>query len=250
MQTQGARPRVAIITGGSRGIGRHVAARLASRDYAVVINYAGSKQEADTAAAKVAAGGGTALAIRADVADDHQVTDLFDAAERAFGGVDVVVHAACVMHLGGQTARLDPNALDETLRADVRGAFVVDHQAARRLRPGGALINFSGFPSRYRGSGHGACTARNDAVEVMTLVLAHEMRGRDVTVNAIAPAATEPRALQQLARRNGRQVRAPAHAAPTELNGMPHDIAEIVAFLAGPGRWINGQVFHLSDGTI
>lgn len=173
------------ITGGARGLGLATAYRLATDGHDVVFTYAGSKDAAEAAAARIGADGGRALAVRADVADEHDVAALFDAAERAYGGVDVIVHAAGVMPLS-TVADLDLDALDLVLRTNLRGAFVVGREAARRVRPGGSIINFSSSVTRFRREGNAAYTATKARVEALTAILAKEMRGRDVTVNAAA----------------------------------------------------------------
>lgn len=134
--------RVALVTGGSRGIGRAVAQRLAADGQAVVIAYASNDVEAKATVDAIETAGGRALAVKADVADETAVAALFDAAESAYGGVDVVVNAAGIMLLA-PVAELDLDDLDRMHRTNIRGAFVVSREAARRLRPGGALINVS-----------------------------------------------------------------------------------------------------------
>ncbi|MDM4719361.1 SDR family oxidoreductase [Micromonospora sp. WMMA1363] len=239
--------RVAIVTGGSRGIGREVVERLASDRYAVVVNYRGNQTEAEAAVRAAREAGGKAIAVAADVADETSVAGLFDAAEREFGGVDVVVHAAGMMTLA-PLAELDLDQLDRMLRVNVRGTFAVDQQAARRVRPGGAIINFSSSLTRFARPGYSAYSASKGAVSAITLILARELRGRDVTVNAVAPGPTatalflEGKDEQTLARM--------AAEPPLERIGTPQDIAELVAFLAGPARWINGQVLYANGGAI
>src|SRR4051794_9806020 len=132
--------RVALVTGGSRGIGRAVVRRLAADGFQVVVNYAGNQAEAEAAVAE--AGAEHAIAVQADVADERAVEALFAAATERFGGVDVVVHAAGRMDLA-PLADFDLDVLDELVRVNVRGTFVVAQQALRRLRDGGALITFS-----------------------------------------------------------------------------------------------------------
>jgi 3-oxoacyl-[acyl-carrier protein] reductase len=225
--------RVAIVTGGSRGIGRQVAQRLAADGYAVVVGYAGNKDAADEAVRAVEAAGGTAQAARADVADEHEVAALFDLAETTYGGVDAVVHAAGRMPLS-PVADLDLAELDALYRTNIRGTFVVDQQAARRLRPGGALVNFSTSVVGLAFPGYGAYAASKGAVEALTLILAREMRGRDVTVNAVAPGPT---------------------ATELFLDGKDEEtiarLANVVSFLVGPeGHWVNGQVLRANGGII
>ncbi|MFF2727775.1 SDR family oxidoreductase [Streptomyces sp. NPDC058008] len=244
--TAGAR-RVALVTGGSRGIGRESAERLASDGYAVVVNYAGNRTEAEAAVAAVVAAGGEAFAHRADVADEVAVAALFDAAEGAFGGIDVVVHAAGVMSLS-PLADLDLDALDRMYRTNMRGTFVVGQQAARRLRAGGALINFSSSVLALAIPGYTAYAATKGAVEAMTLILARELRGRDITVNAVAPGPTATALF--LDGKDEETIARMAAQPPLERLGAPEDIAEVVAFLAGPGRWVNGQVLRANGGII
>ncbi|MFD5075656.1 SDR family oxidoreductase [Streptomyces sp. NPDC058371] len=238
-------PRVAVVTGGSRGIGRETAERLAADGFAVVVNYAGNQAEADKAVATITENGGRAIACRADVADETEVAALFDAAETAFGGVDVVVHAAGVMTLA-PLVDTDLDALDRMHRTNIRGTFVVDQQAARRLREGGAIINFSSSVLALALPGYSGYAATKGAVEAMTLVLAREMRGRDITVNAVAPGPTATALF--LDGKDEETVARMAAQPPLERLGTPQDIAEVVSFLAGPGRWVNGQVVRANGG--
>ncbi|MFG2365662.1 SDR family oxidoreductase [Streptomyces mirabilis] len=238
--------RVAVVTGGSRGIGRESAERLAADGYAVVVNYAGNEAEADKTVAAITEAGGEAIAVRADVADETEVAALFDATESAFGGVDVVVHAAGVMALA-PLVDLDLDALDHMHRTNIRGTFVVDQQAARRLRAGGALINFSSSVLALAIPGYSAYAATKGAVEAMTLIVARELRGRDVTVNAVAPGPTATALF--LEGKDEETIARMAAQPPLERLGTPRDIAEVVSFLAGPaGRWVNGQVLRANGG--
>ncbi|WP_031168595.1 SDR family oxidoreductase [Streptosporangium roseum] len=239
--------RVAIVTGGSRGIGRRTVERLAMDGFAVVVNYAGNRAEAEAAVAAVTEAGGRAIAVRADVADEDAVAALFDAAEEAFGGVDVVVHAAATMYLS-PVADLDLDALDRMHRTNIRGTFVVDRQAARRLRDGGAIINFSSSVLGLAMPGYAAYAATKGAVEAVTLVLARELRGRDITVNAVAPGPTATALF--LDGKDEETIARMAAQPPLERLGTPEDIAEVVAFLAGPGHWVNGQVVRANGGIV
>jgi 3-oxoacyl-[acyl-carrier protein] reductase len=239
--------RVAIVTGGSRGIGRESAERLASDGFAVVINYAGNQAEAEAAVTAVTAAGGQAVAFRADVADEQAVAALFDLAEDTYGGVDVVVHAAGVMTLA-PLVDLDLDALDRMHRTNIRGTFVVDQQAARRLRSGGAIINFSTSILGVALPGYSAYAATKGAVEAVTLILARELRGRDITVNAVAPGPTATALF--LDGKDAETIERMSKMNPLERLGTPADIAEVVSFLAGPARWINGQVLRANGGAI
>jgi 3-oxoacyl-[acyl-carrier protein] reductase len=214
--------RVAIVTGGSRGIGREVAHKLARRGYAVVVDYAGDQGAADAAVEEVLAANGTALAIRADVADELDAERLITETIEAFGGVDVLVHAAGQMILG-PVVDYDLDAFDALQRTNARGTFVVNQQASRRLRDGGAIVNFSSSAVGLPYAGYAAYAASKGAVEAITRVLAVELRGRDITVNAVAPG--------------------PEHRGP--------DIADVVAFLVSEaGHWVNGQVIRGNRGIV
>lgn len=241
-------PRVAVVTGGSRGIGRETVRRLAADGYAVVAGYAGNRDLAGAAVAEAVAAGGRAVAVRADVADEEQVAALFGAAESGFGGVDVVVHAAGRMYLA-PVAEVDLAELDAMHRTNVRGTFVVARQAARTLRAGGAFVTFSTSVVGLAFPGYGAYSASKGAVEALTMVLARELRGRDVTVNAVAPGPTATDLF--LEGKDEETVARLAAQPPLERLGTPADIAEVVAFLASPaGHWINGQVVRANGGIV
>jgi 3-oxoacyl-[acyl-carrier protein] reductase len=237
--------RVALVTGGSRGIGRETTLRLAADGYTVVVNYAGNKVEADNTVAEVTASGGQAIAIRADIADETAVAAMFDRIEAEYGGIDVVVNAAGIMILA-PVADFDLDALDRTHRTNIRGTFVIDQQAARRVRPGGAIINLSSSVTKLSMPNYAAYTMSKGAVDALTLILARELRGRDVTVNAVAPGPTATALFL-----DGKDEQTIAHLAaqpPLERLGTPADIAGVIAFLAGEGHWINGQIVYANGG--
>jgi 3-oxoacyl-[acyl-carrier protein] reductase len=133
-------------------------------------------------------------------------------------------------------------------RTNIRGTFVVDQQAARRVRNGGAIINFSTSVTKIALPTYAAYAASKGAVDAMTLILARELRGRDITVNAVAPGPTATPLF--LEGKEQSVIDHMASMAPLERLGTPADIAEVVAFLAGPARWINGQVLYANGGTI
>jgi len=238
--------RVAIVTGGSRGIGRAIVRRLAADGYKVVVNYAGNQQEADAAVAE--AGAENAIAVQADVADAGAVEALFATAVERFGGVDVVVNSAGRMDLA-PLADFDLDVLDEQLRVNLRGTLVVSQQAIRALRDGGALINLSSSVVGLAIPTYSVYAASKGGVEAMTLILARELRGRDVTVNTVAPGPTATDLY--LDGKDQETIDRAAQAPPLQRLGTPEDVANVVAFLAGPdGHWINGQVLRSNGGVI
>jgi 3-oxoacyl-[acyl-carrier protein] reductase len=238
--------RVAIVTGASGGIGRAVAERLASDGMKVVVHFVGNPERADEAVRAITDAGGSATAVRGDVAEESDVASLFDRAEELYGGVDVVVHAAGIMLLS-PLAELDLADFDRMHRTNVRGTFVVDQHAARRVRQGGAIVNFSSSVVKIGLPTYTAYAATKGAVDAMTLILARELRGRDITVNAVAPGPTATPLF--LDGKDEATIDRLAAMAPLERLGTPGDVAEAVSFLAGPARWINGQVLYSNGGV-
>ncbi|GAA1619458.1 SDR family oxidoreductase [Actinoplanes couchii] len=240
--------RVAVVTGASRGIGRTIATTLAKAGQAVVVGYAGNETAAKEVVDQITAAGGRAVAAQADVADERDVAALFDAADEAFGGVDVVVNSAGRLALS-PIAELDLDALDDMHRTNIRGSFVIAREAARRVRSGGAIVMLSTSVVGLQFPGYGAYAASKGAVEAMTLILARELRGRDVTVNAVAPGPTATELFFD--GKDEQTIERLAKQPPLERLGTPADIAEVAAFLAGTGgRWVNGQVVRANGGII
>ncbi|WP_175656426.1 SDR family oxidoreductase [Burkholderia ambifaria] len=237
---------VALVTGSSRGIGAEIARRLARDGFRVVVNYAGGAGPAREVVEAIAADGGEAIAVQADIANPAAVAALFDAAEQAFGHIDVVVNSAGVMKLGA-IADYDDTTFDQTVAINLKGTFNVNREAAKRVRSGGRIVNLSSTMVGVRLPTYGVYVATKAAVEGLTQVLAQEMRGRGISVNAVAPGpvATElflegksPEQVDRLAKMN-----------PLERLGEPGDIAGVVAFLAGPdGAWVNGQILRANGG--
>jgi 3-oxoacyl-[acyl-carrier protein] reductase len=238
--------KVALITGSSRGIGAELALRLAADGFKVVVNYAGSAGPAQDVADRINAAGGEAIVVQADVADPAAVVAMFDAAEKAFGSIDVAINSAGVMRLA-RIAEFNDESFDQIMAINVKGTFNVSREAARRLRDGGRIINLTTSVIGVRLPTYGVYCATKAAVEALTQILAQELRGRSITVNAVAPGpvATElflegksPEIIDRMAKMN-----------PLERLGQPEDIARLVSFLAGPeGGWVNGQNIRANGG--
>jgi 3-oxoacyl-[acyl-carrier protein] reductase len=240
--------KVAIVTGASGGIGAAVAERLARDGFGAVVNYAGSAAAAEAVVRRIEGAGGQAFAAQADVADAGAVARMFDAAEAAFGGVDVLVNNAGIMQLA-TLAESDDALFDRTVAVNLRGNFNTLREAARRLRGGGRIVNLSSSVTGLLQPTYGVYAATKGAVEAMTGVLAKELRGRNITVNAIAPGPTATRLF--LDGKPQEVIDRLAKAAPLERLGQPEDIAAAVSFLAGPdGAWINGQTLRANGGII
>ena len=240
--------KIAIVTGASRGIGAAVAERLAKDGFTVVINYSGDTKSAEALARKIEGNGGRALTARADVSDPNAVRGMFDAAETAFGGVDVLVNNAGIMKLA-KIADSDDALFDQQIAINLKGSFNAMREAARRLRDGGRIVNFSSSVVGLKPETYGVYAATKAAIETMTAVLSKELRGRSITVNAVAPGPTAtdlflsgktPELIDRLAKMN-----------PLERLGTPEDIAGSVSFLVGPdAAWINGQTLRPNGGMV
>ena len=241
-------PKVAIVTGASRGIGAAIADRLARDGFTVVVNYAGNAEAAEALARGIEQAGGRALTAQADVADPAAVRRMFEAAETAFGGVDVVVNNAGIMQLA-RIADTDDALFDRTVAINLKGTFNVLREAAKRLRDGGRIVSISTSVVGTRLETYGVYTATKAAVETLTGILAKELRGRLITVNAVAPGPVGTELFfhgksPELVERFAKMV-------PLERLGTPEDIAGVVAFLAGPeGGWVNGQVLRANGGLV
>jgi 3-oxoacyl-[acyl-carrier protein] reductase len=240
--------KVAIVTGASRGIGAAVAERLAADGFAVVINYSGDTKSAEALAQAIEGKGGRALTARADVSDPHAVRGMFDAAEKAFGGIDVLVNNAGIMNLA-KIADSDDALFDQQIAVNLKGSFNTMREAAKRLRDGGRIVNFSTSVVGIKLETYGIYAATKSAVETMTAILSKELRGRHITVNAVAPGPTATDLF--LKGKSAELIDRMAKMNPLERLGTPADIASVVSFLAGPdGGWINGQVLRANGGMV
>lgn len=240
--------KVAIVTGAAGGIGAAVSERLARSGFSVVVNYAGNAEPAEALVARIEAAGGRGITVKADISDAAQVARMFASAQTVFGGVDVLVNTAGVMQLA-TIGDSDDALFDRLVAVNLKGTFNTLREAAKRLRTGGRIINFSSSVVGLLQPTYGVYAATKAAVEAMTSILAKELRGRNISVNSVAPGPTATKLFL-----NGKPQSVIEHLtklAPLERLGQPGDIAAAVAFLAGPdGAWINGQTLRANGGII
>ncbi len=240
--------KVAIVTGASRGIGAAIAYALATAGCKVVINYRGGEVEARKRVAEIEQEGGVAVAIGADVSVPAEASALFDQASTLFGGVDILVNNAGIMRLS-PIADTDESFFDSQVSVNLKGTFNTLRLAARRLREGGRIVNISSSVVGLKLENYGVYAATKSAVESLSAILSKELRGRSITVNAVAPGPTatdlfldgkDPDLIVKLAKMN-----------PMERLGTPADIARVVSFLISEeGGWVNGQVLRANGGMI
>jgi 3-oxoacyl-[acyl-carrier protein] reductase len=237
---------VAIVTGASRGIGAAVAQRLAKDGFAVAVNYASSSAEADALVAELTAAGAKAVAVKADVSNADDVRHMFEITEQQLGKVDVLVNNAGVLKTVPLADTSDA-LYDQTFDINVRGTFNTLREAAARMNDGGRIVNFSSTTLALNMPGYAIYNATKAAVESFTHVFAKELRGRNITVNAVAPGPIATSLF--LDGKTEEQIQTFAKMPPLQRLGQPDDIASVVAFLAGPDAgWINGQILRANGG--
>jgi 3-oxoacyl-[acyl-carrier protein] reductase len=238
--------RVALVTGASRGIGAAIARRLARDGLAVAINYASRAAEAQALVAELTQAGGRAMAIQADVARADQVQRMFCAVEQELGRIDVLVNNAGML----QTlplAQSSDELFAQTFALNTQGVFNTLREAATRLNDGGRIVNLTSTTLAMNLPGYAIYNGTKAAVEAFTRVFAKELRGRRITVNAVAPGPVATELF--LNGKTEEQVQTFARMPPLERLGQPEDIAGAVAFLAGTdGAWVNGQVLRANGG--
>ncbi|MCI8208553.1 3-ketoacyl-ACP reductase [Pseudomonas sp. S25] len=244
--TQNNPRKVAIVTGASRGIGAEIAKRLSADGFAVAVNYANSATEAETLVASLIADGGQAITIKADVASAADVRTLFDLTEQQLGKVDVLVNNAGIMKTMPIVDTSD-ELFEQTFAINTRGTFNTLREAGERMNDGGRIINFSSSALALNIPGYAIYNATKAAVESFTHVFAKELRGRSITVNAVAPGPVATELF--LNGKTEEQIKNFANMPPLQRLGQPEDIANVVSFLAGPeSGWVNGQILRANGG--
>jgi 3-oxoacyl-[acyl-carrier protein] reductase len=247
-QKENVMKKVAIVTGASGGIGGSIAKRLARDGFSVVVSYAGKPAPAEAVVAEIKAAVGQGIAVQADVANAEDVQRLFKESMDAFGRPDVVVHCAGIMPLF-PIASGDVAAFDKVIATNLRGTFLVFAQAAQHVADGGRILAFSSSVLAKSFPTYGAYIASKAGVEGLVHVLANELRGRNITVNAVAPGQVQTELF--LKGKSDARIDELRKMNPLERLGMPEDMANVVSFLAGPdGGWINSQVVRPNGGFV
>jgi 3-oxoacyl-[acyl-carrier protein] reductase len=244
----GSTRKIAIVTGASRGIGAAVARRLSSDGFNVVVNYMRRSEEAQALVDKLHSKGRRAIAVQADVSDSAAVKRLFDVTEEQFGGVDVLVNNAGVLKLS-RIIETDDATVDRALAVNLKGVFNGLREAAKRIHKGGRIVSLSSSTVGTRPESYGIYVATKAAVEALTAILSKELRGRNITVNAVAPGPTATDLFYS--GKSQEQIDQLMKQPPLERLGTPEDIAAVVSFLVGPdGAWVNGQVLRANGGLV
>ncbi len=240
--------RSAIVTGSSQGIGAAVVERLAADGFAVVVNYSSKAAPAEELVRKIEGAGGSAIAVKANVANPAEVAALFDQVEQAFGGVDVLVNNAGIMKLA-PVAETTDELFDQTVSVNLKGAFNGMREAAKRLRDNGRIVSFSSSVVGLFQPTYAAYAATKAGIEAMSHILSKELGARKITVNVVAPGPVGTELF--LKGKSDDDIKPIVGRTPLARLGEPVDIARVVSFLAGPdGAWINGQVLRANGGII
>jgi 3-oxoacyl-[acyl-carrier protein] reductase len=244
----GLRDKRALVTGGSRGIGRAIVERLAGDGAAVVFSYLTSSDPAAEIVTKITAAGGTAHAVQADLGDPAAAARLYREAEALIGPLDILVNNAGVV-ADDLIADTTDEVFDWAFGVNVKSPFILMREASKRLRDGGRVINISTLNTVMVGPRMAPYASSKAALELLGRVAAYELGGRGITVNSVLPGATDT----ELFRDNNPEESRKALLSLTALGriGEPADIADVVAFLAGDdGRWLTGQSIRAAGGLL
>ena len=239
---------VALVTGGSRGIGKAIVLKLAGAGAKVAFVYRSKAAEADALVAEVAALGGTAKAYQGDVADPETAGRVGAAVLAEFGRIDILVNNAGVIR-DGLFVRMEPSAWREVLATNLDGTFYFCKAVAEQMvfkQRSGRIVNISSVAGSHVNAGQANYSASKGAVNALTKVLAMEMGKRGITVNAVAPGFIETDMSEAVRNKAGDIIK---KAIPLNRLGIPDDIANVVLFLCGPAAsYITGQVITVDGG--
>ena len=239
--------KVAIVTGGSRGIGAAVVERLASDGFAIVINYAQTAKPAEDLVKKIKAAGGRALAVGGDISDPKVAKDLFDQGERAFGGIDVLVNSAGAMVVA-PLAAIDDASIDKLLNVNIKGSLYCMREASKRIREGGSIINFSSSVTKLLQPAMTVYGGTKAAIEAITSILSKELGDKKIRVNAVAPGPVATDLLKNAPKESLDHL---TSMTPFKRLGQPTDISSVISFLAGPdSSWVTGQTIFVNGGIV
>lgn len=228
--------KVALVTGSGRGIGREIALRLARDGASVIAHYSGSREGAEQVVEEIRAAGGSAVAYRADIRKRDEVIRMFEAIDKNPGALDIVVNNSGVMTAGG-LAEVTDEQIEFVFGVNVFGPLYVASEAAKRLRDGGRIINFSSSVARFPLAGAGLYSAAKKAIESFTESWARELGARNITVNTVVPGATSPGMMDASPEYRGFME----NASPFKRIGRADEIASVVAFLASDeASWVTG----------
>jgi 3-oxoacyl-[acyl-carrier protein] reductase len=240
--------KVALVTGSSRGIGAAIAKRLARDGYKVTVNYVGNEDLAAGVVRDIEAAGGQAVRHRADVSDAGEVRALFDANDKAFGGVDVVVSNAGIMRLA-PFARMSDEDFDRMIDVNMKGSFYTLREAARRVRNGGRIITLSSSITQLRTPTYGPYAASKAAQDMYASVLAKELGERQISVNAVAPGLVNTTLFTD--GKTEQQIQGFIQRTPLGRLGEPEDIANVIsALVSADAAWVSGQVVYANGAVV
>ncbi len=240
--------RVALVTGGSRGIGAEISKRLAADGFIVAVNYLSNLDAATAVVDEIVSSGGNAFAVAADISSLGDVAAMFATVEKRSGPIAVLVNNAGIMELA-PIATMDAETFDRMVSINFTGTFNSLQQAARQMAEGGRIINISSSLTRLKLPTYGPYAATKAAVETLTAIFSRELKGRNITVNAVAPGPTATELFFK--GKSDQLISNITRMAPLERLGRPEDIAAVVSFLAGPdGAWVNGQTLFANGGAI
>ena len=238
--------KIAIVTGGSGGIGSAVCLKLAERGAKVVVHYGGSKDAAEEVVSKIEANGGEAIALQANLSKSADVAQLFEQTEQQLGKPDIIVNLAGTGDVG-KLADMDEAAFDKVFGLNTKGTFFCMKEAATRLNDNGRIVTISSGLVVRPQPGFGLYISSKAAVESMSKVLSLELGERGITVNTVAPGPTET----EMYVNSGDDAQAAAAQSPFNRLGQPEDIADVVAFVVSDEcRWMTGHVFEVGGGYV